>query len=81
MDTKTKQAVDHWKSDRLIESLRIFKTFKIGIKPSDRRKIEMGYEIMNGKDKFYRQIGINIEAMLYDVVVIIEKFISDYEKK
>lgn len=71
--TKTEQAVTLWKSGKIKEALRIFKTFKIGFSKDDKQTIEVAYEMMSGNEKFYVSLGFNRVEVETNAKNIIEK--------
>lgn len=69
--TKTEQAITLWKSGKIKEALRIFKTFKIGFSKDDKQIIEIAYEMMSGKENFYVSLGfkkIEIETKAKKII-------------
>lgn len=62
--TKTAKAKAYLQSGDIKSCLRILKTFKVGISKDEKRSIEIGYECLSGKDNFYRQIGIDVQAVI-----------------
>ncbi len=59
MDTKTQQALDFYKNGDLKKSLSIFKTFKMGFTKDEKNTLSTAYEILTGKESFYKQLGID----------------------
>lgn len=74
--TKTEQAKAFLLSGDLKSCLRIFKTFKVGITKAEKRSIEIAYECLSGKDSFYRQIGIDVQAEIAKGENIASKYFS-----
>ena len=42
-----------------LKALTILKTFRIGFTKDEKRSIEIAYESLLGRDKFYQSIGID----------------------
>lgn len=57
--TKTDRAKALLKSGYFKEALSIIKTFKLGFTKAEKRSIEIAYESLLGRDKFYQSIGID----------------------
>lgn len=73
MDTKTKQAIDLYQKGDLKKSLSIFKTFKIGFTKEEQETISKAYEILTGKESFYKQLGIDTKKEVEKARDILKK--------
>ena len=56
---KTDKAKALLKSGRFKGALSIIKTFSLGFTKTEKRSIEIAYESLLGRDKFYQSIGID----------------------
>lgn len=74
--TKTEQAITLWKSGKIKEALRIFKTFKIGFSKTDKETIQIAYEMLSGNETFYVSLGFNKKEVETKAITIIEKSYS-----
>lgn len=70
--TKTQKAIDAFKKQDLKGALRIFKGFDHQFAKNELRTIQIAYEVLTGKGKFYKQLGINIGHMVVESISIIE---------
>jgi len=70
--TKTQKAIDAFKKQDLKGALRIFKGFDHQFAKNELRIIQIAYEVLTGKGKFYKQLGINIGHMVVESISIIE---------
>lgn len=59
--SKTAQGVQKLKDGDLKGALSIFSTFKYDFTKDERRTIQIAYESMTGKAKFYESLGINTQ--------------------
>ena len=59
--SKTAQGVQKLKDGDLKGALSIFSTFKYDFTSEERRTIQIAYESMTGKAKFYESLGINTQ--------------------
>ena len=62
MDTKTHKALTLFKQGFIKEALAIFKTFRIGFSKQEIRTLEIASDCLNGRQMFYKQIGIDTDA-------------------
>lgn len=70
--TKTRKAIDAFKKQDLKGALRIFKGFDKQFDKNEIRTLQIAYEVLTGKGRFYRQLGINIGHMVVESISIIE---------
>lgn len=59
MKKKTEIAVNLLRAGNFIKALSIIKTFRLGFTKDEKRSIEIAYESLLGRDKFYQSIGID----------------------
>lgn len=59
--SKTTQAIQYLKDVDLRSALSILKTFRYDFTREERRTIQIAYESMTGKAKFYESLGINTQ--------------------
>lgn len=59
--TKTAQVIHYLKNGDLRSALSILKTFRYDFTSEERRTIQIAYESMIGKAKFYESLGINTQ--------------------
>ena len=59
MKKKTEIAVNLLRAGNFIKALSIIKTFRFGFTKDEKRSIEIAYESLLGRDKFYQSIGID----------------------
>lgn len=64
METKTQQAINLWEQKKIVPSLKIFKSFKIGVSKDDKRNLEIAYECLTGKRDFYESIQVDVDSTL-----------------
>ena len=77
MQTKTEKAIHLFRNGKVFESLRIFKTFKIGFSEVERRAIQIAHESHTGSENFYRSLGIDVdEEYRIAITAINEKYNS-----
>lgn len=69
--TKTEQAKELFSSGKRIDAMKIFKTFKLGFTPDERRTIQIAYESQVGNRNFYTKLGIDTETVWKDAIQII----------
>ncbi len=72
MDTKTSQAIEYFKKGDYKKALSIFKTFKIGFTKDERDLISTAYEVLSGKESFYKQLGIDTKKELSKAIDLIK---------
>ena len=73
METKTSKAVQLFKSGKIKDALRIFKTFRTNVDKEEKRVMEISYEVLCGRSAFYKSMGIDTESMVACAKTIIEK--------
>lgn len=76
MQTKTEKLKQHFGENEIKKSLKIFKTFKIGVSKEDQRSVQIAYESMTGKENFYLELGINTEKECSKSIEILKKYLS-----
>lgn len=59
--SKTAQVIQYLKDGDLLLALSILKTFRYDFDKEERRTIQIAYESMTGKAKFYESLGINTQ--------------------
>lgn len=62
--SKTAQVIQYLKDGDLRSALSILKTFRYDFDKEERRTIQIAYETMTGKAKFYESLGINTQLMI-----------------
>jgi gamma-glutamylcysteine synthetase len=72
METKTSQAVALFSKGELVQSLAIFKTFRIGFTADERRTIQIAHESLTGKEEFYRQLRLKTDVIKNEAISIIK---------
>lgn len=72
MKSKTEKAIDLFKRGCLKESLSIFKTFRIGFTPQQRRTLEIACDCLNGRLSFYQQLGVDVNMEILKSKSIIQ---------
>ena len=70
--TKTSKAVELFKNGNLKQALAIFKTFKIGFSPDEKRNISIAYESLCGRTSFYQSLGINVALCIGSAIQTIK---------
>lgn len=73
MVTKTAKAKELFSNGKVVESLKIFSTFKVGFTKEEKRTIEIAYESQTGKSNFYQSLGIDTNAMSNKAKEIIKR--------
>lgn len=73
MEAKTSKAVALFQQGMLSKSLSIFKTFKIGFTPQEKRILEIAYECLYGKSLFYQQLGIDVKSEIQRSILMIKE--------
>lgn len=64
METKTQKAVQLFKSGKVKDAFRIFKTFRVDFTKEEKRSIEIAYEALCGRVSFYKSLGIDTDKMI-----------------
>lgn len=59
IQTKKQKVKDFVKSNNFIAALRIAKSFFIEINKDEQRTIQIAFESLTGKERFYKQLGID----------------------
>lgn len=73
MQRKTAIALGHFRDGRLQEAFSIFKGFRLGFTPEERRSIQIAHEALAGNSAFYASLGIDTEAEIEQSKQIITK--------
>lgn len=73
MVTKTAKAKELFSNGKVVESLKIFSTFKVGFTKEEKRTIEIAYESQTGKSNFYQSLGIDTQLMSAEAESIIKR--------
>jgi len=81
METKTSKAIQEYKQGNFRGSLRLFKSFNIGISKQEKIVLEIAHEIESGKRSFYLQIGVNVSEITDKANRIIQKYVESYDLK
>lgn len=76
--TKTQEALKLLNDGKIKESLKIFKTFKIGFSVEEKKQIARASEMLNGYSLFYFQLGYKLEDEVNKALKIIRR---NYEIK
>lgn len=71
--TRTDKAKELFTYGAFTESLKIFKTFKIGFTKDEHRTLEIAYESLTGNEKFYQAIGVDTAGMITQARTIIKE--------
>ncbi|MFV0536819.1 MAG: hypothetical protein ACK5M3_05525 [Dysgonomonas sp.] len=71
--TKTDKAIELFTYGDRVGAMKIFKTFKIGFTPDERRTIEIAYESQTGNAKFYQDLGIDTDTLWQNAKEIIRQ--------
>ena len=61
MITKKEKAISLFKKKEYKKAFKIFKGFKLEFNKEENRILDLTYEILAGRDSFYRSIGINCD--------------------
>lgn len=72
METKTTQAVALLKSGETVKALKLFKTFKIGFTKDEKRKIEIAYESMTGKNVFFQSLQLDTATIKAEAIQLLK---------
>lgn len=72
MKTKSAQARECIYDGRYKDALRIIKTFRQEFTATEKRIIQIAFECMSGNSAFYTSIGIDVQKMKDDAIVIIK---------
>jgi hypothetical protein len=80
METKTSKAIQEYKQGNFRGSLRLFKSFTIGLSKEDQRVLGIAHEIENGKGSFYIQLGLPVSEIISEANEIIKRYIKSYKK-
>lgn len=72
IQTKTQKAIQLYLSQDLKGALRIFKGFRRQFNASQLRTLQIAYEVLTGKGRFYKQLGININHEVAESMNIID---------
>lgn len=73
MDTKTSQAVSLFTSGKIVEALKIFKTFRIGFTKEEQRTLQIAHESMTGKEDFYKSLQLDTATIKLQAIQIIKQ--------
>lgn len=73
MKTKTAKAKELFSNGKIVETLKIFSTFKAGFTKEEKRVLQIAYESQTGNAGFYQSIGIDTNAMSNNAKEIIQK--------
>lgn len=71
--TKTQKAIEAFKAHDLRGALRIFKDFDRQFDGEQLRTLQIAYEVLSGKGRFYKQLGLNIGHFVAESMNIIEQ--------
>jgi hypothetical protein len=72
METKTAQAIRHYRNGDIQKALAIAKTFRSGISHKEKSILVRGYETFSNP-KFYEALGYNIIEQQKEAIKIFEK--------
>lgn len=76
LSTKTSNAKSFLLCGDYKSCLRILKTFRIGFTKEEKRVLEIAYECLSGKDKFYSQLGFNVVDKINEGKMIADKYFN-----
>ena len=77
MITKKQQLIDFYNVGDFYNALRIAKDFRVDFDKNQQRMIQIAYESYDAsKQKFYSQIGINVDEMKQNAQQLIVDFVS-----
>ena len=62
MTTKPEKAVELLRAGELSKALNIFRTFRMGFTKDQVRTIEIASDTLNGRGRFYEQLGVDTGA-------------------
>lgn len=65
-DTKTNKAKKLISSGEWKAALSIIRTFRLDFTREQKRVIQIASDVMNGHEKFYKDIGIDVEKIVSD---------------
>ena len=71
METKTQKACSLLRSGDIKESLKIFRTFRIGWTNEEKRIIDIASDCLCGMSDFYSSLGIDCQRIVDDAVSIL----------
>lgn len=77
MKTKTQQAKELFESGDLKGALRLVKGFRIGLTPSQRSALSVGYECLVHPN-FYVQLGKCLETEILKARVVLDEFFQEH---
>lgn len=73
MKTKTAEAFQLFNDGKISQAYAIFKTFKLGLTPEERRAIQITHEVSCGRGNFYASVGVDIDKEKIVSLAAIEK--------
>ena len=77
IESKKQQVKNLVASGDIKGALAIAKGFKIEFDKEQQRTVQIAYEILTGKEKFYIQLGVDTEKVKQDAI----RIMYDYAKK
>lgn len=72
--TKQQKAITLYNDGKVKEAFRIFKTFIRSLDSSEKRTLEIAYELLTGNISFYVSIGINTDQISNEAHEIVKKY-------
>jgi len=76
METKTKKAINLYDEGKFYLCLRIIKKFNNGFTKEEKKILEISHEINRGSEKFYRQLGYDVDKVINESKKIVKSFIK-----
>lgn len=74
METKSEILRKEFKSGNIKAALKVFKTFRMSLDKESRRIIEIAYECLTGKEKFYQSLGIDIVQIHLSAIDLLKQW-------
>lgn len=71
IETKTYQACSLLRSGNVKESLKIFRTFRLGWSKEEKRIIDIACDCLCGMSDFYSSLGIDCQKVIDDAVEVV----------
>ena len=63
MISKKQKAISFFENEEYKKAFKIFKTFKLEFNKDENRILDLTYEILAGRGRFYENIGIDCNEM------------------
>lgn len=75
LDTKTQVAIKLITDGNWKKALSIIRVFRLGFTRSQKRLIEIAADVLNGHEKFYRDLGLDTDKAVFECKeMILEKY-------